>query len=126
MESRCSRRVLLSTSAKGAAALLIASPLTAILLGSCTKSRKNDADAKKTNNADPSSTPCPDQDKLTAQETSIRDGLKYVDQSPLPARRCDNCKLYVNAVKGALCGGCKVVPGPIHPQGHCTAWVQLI
>lgn len=60
---------------------------------------------------------------LTDQEKSIRSSLKYVDSTPIPTRTCDNCKLYT-LPRDSVYGGCKVVPGPIHARGYCTAWLH--
>jgi len=121
VEKICSRRMLLTSSAKGAAALFLVSTLGTTLLSAC---KKNSNKAPDKNKEDPPALACEGEDKLNDQEKAIRASLKYVDQSPLPDRRCDNCKLYTLPVGKALCGGCKILPGPVHPKGHCTAWIQ--
>ncbi len=66
---------------------------------------------------------CTDVSKLTEQQIQTRKLLQYVDESPHAEKRCDNCRLFVAPDEGEKCGGCQVVPGPIHPKGYCTAWI---
>ncbi|MFP4599147.1 MAG: high-potential iron-sulfur protein [Persicimonas sp.] len=62
---------------------------------------------------------------LSDAQNQVRESLQYTDQTPKPEQRCDNCSLYVEPKSAGTCGGCKVVPGPIHPAGWCTAWVPI-
>lgn len=64
---------------------------------------------------------CPDTE-LSAEQVKTRDGLQYVDASPHEDKRCNNCRLFQPPAEEAVCGGCQVVPGPIHPNGYCIAW----
>ncbi len=64
---------------------------------------------------------CADVSGLNESQLKTRESLKYVDETPQPPKRCDNCMLYI--VNGpAGCGGCKVLPGPVMPGGWCSAW----
>lgn len=65
--------------------------------------------------------PCPSTE-LSDKAKGIRANLKYVDQSPIATRTCDNCKLYTRPSANSHCGGCRVVPGLIHPKGYCSSW----
>lgn len=65
---------------------------------------------------------CNDLAGLTDQEKQMRTALQYVDETPIPEKRCDNCQLYIEAEGGAACGGCKILKGPIAPAGYCTSW----
>jgi hypothetical protein len=47
--------------------------------------------------------------------------LQYVDKAVDPQKKCNACAQYVEA-QYAPCGGCKVVPGPIKPEGGCLAF----
>ena len=58
---------------------------------------------------------------LSDADRSARGVLKYQDQSPEPAKNCANCLQFVAAAEGQ-CGTCKVVKGPVAPQGYCTTW----
>lgn len=64
---------------------------------------------------------CPDVE-LTEDELKNRKALQYVDASLHEDKHCANCKLFKAPADDAVCGGCQVVPGPIHPKGYCIAW----
>ena len=67
---------------------------------------------------------CAGYDALTPQDLQARQALAYVDDTPIPVQRCDNCQFYVRA-RGRLspCGGCQLFAGPVAPGGYCTGWV---
>jgi hypothetical protein len=52
-------------------------------------------------------------DVAMRQQTAV-----YVEAAPDPAKKCSLCVQYVPAGPNA-CGGCKVVKGPINPEGSC-------
>lgn len=60
---------------------------------------------------------------IPKSEKQVRKALKYTDNSPKADKQCADCELFEAAGSAEACGGCKTVPGPIHPKGHCTAWV---
>jgi hypothetical protein len=95
------------------------STLGQFFLLSCERRKQGDLVNASTFDLDKS---CPIDINLSAQDQARRNTLKYVDKTPISTRSCDNCKLYTNAVGSALCGGCKVLPGPIHPKGYCNSW----
>jgi len=64
---------------------------------------------------------CTDISALSAEEQNQRSTLKYADASPDPAKKCDNCLQFKPAAPDQ-CGACGALKGPVHPQGHCTAW----
>lgn len=66
---------------------------------------------------------CTDVSGLDEQQRKTREALQYVDDSPKEDQRCNNCQFYVPPEGEAQCGTCQTVPGPIHPQGYCLAWV---
>jgi hypothetical protein len=49
------------------------------------------------------------------QETRVR--FAYVDKSSDISKTCEDC---IQFELGDTCGKCKVLPGPVHPQGTCT------
>lgn len=119
-----SRRNFLALFCKSAAALSVAATFGSTLLSSCKKNTQDSA--PQGSNSQEDLLP-PNTDTLTDQEKSIRSSLNYTDQSKVMGRFCDNCKLYtLPQNKDLKYGGCKVVPGPIHPKGHCTAWIHLM
>ncbi len=68
------------------------------------------------------SDPCTDLTGLTDAEIKMRETLQYVGKSPYPDKRCDNCQFWIPAAEGEVCGGCKILKGPINAAGHCTSW----
>lgn len=83
------------------------------------------SDSSANNDTKKDSFTCEQKD-LTENEKNIRIGLKYVDKTPIPSRTCDNCKPYIKPLVTEKCGGCKIIPGPIHPKGYCISWTNLM
>ncbi|MES1178194.1 MAG: hypothetical protein ABUL62_27970 [Myxococcales bacterium] len=101
MSNRINRRAAL----KPIAAMSVAALVPAALLA-CSK------------NAD-----CNDVSALSPDELRTRNEIaKYVDQSLEAAKRCSGCVQYIPAAP-KQCGGCKVVKGPINPNGGCILFV---
>ncbi len=69
---------------------------------------------------------CSDMTGVDPAEVEKRKALGYVDESPLPDKQCDNCKLWVPAKEGKECGGCLLFAGPVAPGGHCTYWADQV
>jgi hypothetical protein len=67
--------------------------------------------------------PCEDLTGLADSDKQMRTTLGYVKEGEDPAKRCDNCQLYVVPAEGSSCGGCTLFKGPVHPQGYCNSWV---
>lgn len=67
--------------------------------------------------------PCEDLTGLADSDKQMRTTLAYVKEGEDPAKRCDNCQLYVAPAEGSSCGGCTLFKGPVHPQGYCNSWV---
>ena len=70
----------------------------------------------------PAADPCSDTSGISETDLKMRETLKYVAQSPDPAKLCDNCKFWTPPPAGKQCGGCQLIKGPINPKGHCTSW----
>ncbi len=68
---------------------------------------------------------CTDTSGLSESEIKTRESLKYVDETPKPDKTCDNCRLYEKPESEGKCGGCTVVPGPVHPKGYCNSWQKM-
>jgi len=66
---------------------------------------------------------CTDTSDLSEDEINLREQHGYIDRTEIPDERCDNCNLYEEPDKEGTCGGCTLVPGPIHPKGWCEQWV---
>jgi hypothetical protein len=67
--------------------------------------------------------PCEDLTGLADSDKQMRTTLGYVKEGEDPAKRCDNCQLYVMPAEGSSCGGCTLFKGPVHPEGYCNSWV---
>lgn len=117
MKTPISRRSILKKTLKGALGLAAVS-FIAPALSSCKKKAPPEADL----NAKQDDKGCSGQESLNEDQRALRNNLKYVDHTPIPSRTCDNCKLYTNPEPGSFCGGCKILPGPVHPKGHCISW----
>ena len=64
---------------------------------------------------------CSDTAGLSAEENAARTTLGYVDKATDASKVCSGCTQY-NAAGADQCGGCKVLKGPINPNGYCKAW----
>ena len=66
---------------------------------------------------------CDDVSALSADELRTRNEVaKYVDTTMEAAKRCSACVQYI-APAANQCGACKVVKGPINPNGGCILFV---
>jgi hypothetical protein len=68
---------------------------------------------------------CGDTSGLASDEIAARNSLGYADRSPKAAEQCVNCRQYVPASSADACGACKIMKGPIHPQGTCRAFAAM-
>ena len=68
-------------------------------------------------------TTCLDVSGLAPEDVTTRNNIAgYVDVAPDPTKKCELCAHFLPAGKEA-CGGCKVVKGPINPNGTCKLFV---
>ena len=58
-----------------------------------------------------------------AQAKASKKAMQYQDQ-PKNGQRCDACVQFIPGAKPDANGTCKVVEGPISPQGWCVAYVK--
>jgi hypothetical protein len=65
---------------------------------------------------------CTDVSALSPSEASVRKGTLYVDRSKDADRTCETCQQWVAPPAPGACGGCKLVKGPVHPQGSCKLY----
>ncbi len=70
---------------------------------------------------------CNDVSGLAPDEINRRKELKYVDRSANPQQTCGNCN-HVQPVPGSNdpCKRCSVLPGPVHIDGWCSAWIARV
>jgi hypothetical protein len=66
---------------------------------------------------------CEDVTGLSPADVAVRrDTAAYVETAADPAKKCSLCAQYGSAAPNA-CGSCKVVKGPINPEGGCKLFV---
>lgn len=66
---------------------------------------------------------CDDVSGLAPADQAVRrDTAAYVEAAPDASKKCSGCVQYEPKGENA-CGGCKVVKGPINPEGWCKLWV---
>ena len=58
-----------------------------------------------------------------AQAKASKQAMQYQDQ-PKNGQKCDSCVQFVPGTKPGANGTCKVVDGPISPDGWCIAYVK--
>ena len=75
----------------------------------------------------PATARCDDVSGLTPDEIKRRKELKYVDRTRNPQQTCGSCN-HVQPVPGSddPCKRCSVLPGPVHIDGWCSAWIARI
>jgi len=66
---------------------------------------------------------CNDVSGLNAEQQAARNALGYEDMTSQPGKTFAKCAQYVPAAKVSECGKCKVLAGPVHPNGYCRAYV---
>ena len=54
-----------------------------------------------------------------------RQTLQYFDKAVVPEKHCSACAQFIPGKYGECGGGCKVVGGPINPNGGCLAFAPL-
>jgi hypothetical protein len=100
---------------------------TAAALGCQREQPRSETTSVVTTAPPPAKARCDDVSGLTADEINRRKELKYVDRSSNPQQTCGNCN-HVQPVPGSNdpCKRCSVVPGPVHIDGWCTAWIARV
>ena len=63
---------------------------------------------------------CTDVSALSDEDRAARLRLAYADKAPNPEKDCSHCVQFLEAPEG--CGACKLVRGPIHPNGTCKSF----
>jgi hypothetical protein len=64
---------------------------------------------------------CVDIASLSAADAQVRTSLAYMDTSTQPGKFCLNCQQFITGPASA-CGSCKVIRGPINPEGYCKSF----
>jgi hypothetical protein len=63
---------------------------------------------------------CADVTGLSPDDVRARnDTAAYTETSADPVKKCSGCAQWIGAPTPTSCGGCKIVKGPINPEGSC-------
>jgi hypothetical protein len=64
---------------------------------------------------------CMDTTGLPPDAVALRTSpaVAYTDAAIDPAKTCTRCQQFIAPPSGAGCGSCKVLKGPVHPNGGC-------
>lgn len=76
----------------------------------------------KTEREDISVESCGDLSGVSKEELKKREAAGYVEETPFPSSRCENCRLYIPPGSGENCGECAVFSGPVYESGYCDYW----
>ncbi len=68
----------------------------------------------------PSAFTCMDVGGLSETDVGARNNAHYVDHAADPARACKQCTQFMGSYDG--CGACKLIRGPVHPDGTCSVF----
>ena len=58
-----------------------------------------------------------------AQAKATKQAMQYQEE-PKNGQKCDDCLQFIPGTKQGASGTCKVVDGPISPNGWCAAYVK--
>lgn len=61
---------------------------------------------------------------LTPDDVTARTAVSYVDRSRDKGKSCESCVQYVPPKADGACASCKVLKGPVHPDGSCGAYAK--
>jgi hypothetical protein len=64
---------------------------------------------------------CKDKVALDEAGIQLRRNLQYKEKFADPTKKCSLCAQF-DAGKYAECGGCKVLPGAVNPEGTCLSF----
>jgi hypothetical protein len=71
----------------------------------------------------PAALSCADTAGLAPDDVKMRVELSaYVDKSTDAAKKCSNCTQFQPAPAAGSCGTCKLLKGPINPDGSCKSF----
>ena len=66
---------------------------------------------------------CTDTSSLSEADQQVRTALAYVDSSTEPGKVCNGCQQFLPPPQPGTCGSCKVIKGPVNPNGNCKSFV---
>jgi hypothetical protein len=57
--------------------------------------------------------------------TTLRRTLQYKAKSDTPDKKCSTCAQFTPEKYGACGGGCKLITGPVKPNGVCLSYAPI-
>jgi hypothetical protein len=66
---------------------------------------------------------CIDTSGLSDADKQLRTTVAYTDQAGDPKKKCLDCVQW-QPPQGSSCGSCKVMKGPVHPEGTCNLFAR--
>lgn len=67
---------------------------------------------------------CMDLTGLAPDDVSARNAVSYMDRSRDRSKTCETCVQFVAPKSDGTCASCKVLKGPVHPDGYCSAYAK--
>jgi len=67
---------------------------------------------------------CIDLTGVGADDVTARNAVTYMDRARDKTKTCESCVQYVAPTADGTCASCKVLKGPIHPDGYCSAYAK--
>ncbi len=61
---------------------------------------------------------------VSTDDVIARNAVTYMDRSRDKTKTCESCVQFVAPKTDGTCGSCKVLKGPVHPDGGCTAYAK--
>lgn len=61
---------------------------------------------------------------VSSDDVTARNAVSYMDRSRDKTKSCESCVQFNAPKEPSACGSCKVVKGPIHPDGYCNAYAK--
>jgi hypothetical protein len=59
---------------------------------------------------------------VEADSESLRASLNYVNPAADASAACAHCAFFTADPAGGVCGGCKMMGGPVDNTGHCDSF----
>jgi hypothetical protein len=66
---------------------------------------------------------CNDVSGLSTDDITARSDARYLDKAADATKTCATCVQFQPKPQGG-CGGCKVLKGPVSPEGGCKLWAS--
>lgn len=61
---------------------------------------------------------------IASEDVTARNAVTYMDRARDKTKTCETCVQYVAPRTDAACASCKVLKGPVHPDGNCSAYAK--